>query len=581
MYKAFISYSHKNDKFARRLHRRLEHYRIPKGLRKGGGATLGTIFRDKVELSASSGLDKSIKAALDVSENLIVLCSPHAAKSRWVDEEVRYFKSLGRADRIFTVILSGEPFAQERGFDEEAECLPRSVRYTEWDPDNVNAARVEPLASDFRKEGDGEKIGLLKLISGLLNVGLDTLLRRQLAHARRRIIGVGVTATAIVASLGTLTWTTHRAEQQAEARRADAENFVEFLLEDLSLQLEGYGRLDLLDAVGEKAIDYYTQFDEADFDAKANGRRARTLHFMGELQYALGAIGNAKTYFDEAYAITEFGLSQDELSADRLYEHARSAYLRSRPLRQKRDYAAELVRLEEYAELCAKLFEMDGGNSRSISELALSKMHLGRVKLKLGKAGEAQAAFVSADTLFERLNTEEGAVQSYLDRAENMAWLAESYRAQTAYEKNYSVRLKQAALLNAEHEKRPDDFRLIEGLVYARLGVGNAAVFMERLDEAAQQFNAALLETRAALRLEPNREKMRRAETAVLLGIMRVATEQKDMAVYDKARSELLALQADTMTMPIRGNKYWDEVLPLWISRADDAVAGQLSNTTP
>ncbi len=581
MYKAFISYSHKNDKAAKRLHRRLERYTIPKGLRENGLAALGAIFRDKVELSASSGLDKSIKAALDVSENLIVLCSPDAAQSRWVDEEISYFKSLGRADRIFTAILLGEPFAKERGFEPADECLPKSIRYTSWKEGDVSAERVEPLASDFRVAGDGEKIGTLKLISGLLNVGLDNLLQRQLVHARRRMLGGGVAAAMIVAALGTLTWTTHSAQQSAEARRADAENFVEFLLEDLSEQLESFGRLDLLDAVGEKAIDYYTQFDDADFDAKANGRRARTLHFMGKLQYALGEADTAKAYFDQAYDITEFGIGQDGQNAERLFEHARSAYLRSRPLRQKRDYAAELVKLEEYSALSQILYEAEDGSRRSTSQFALSKMNLGRVKLKLGRIDEARAAFLGADILFRNLASESGDVQFWLDQAENMAWLAESYREVEDYRMSYDIRAQQVALLTAEHTRLPDDFRLTEGLVYARLGLGNAAVFLERLDEGERHFILALNETRAALSLEPNREKMRRAETAVLLGLMRVATQKRNAPDYNERRSALVRLQAETMTMPIKGNKYWDEVLPIWISGADAEFANALGIAAP
>jgi len=68
-YKAFISYSHNDEKFAQKLHRRLERYRLPKSLRSGG-KSVGAIFRDKAELSVSSGLDKSIKAALDASDHL-------------------------------------------------------------------------------------------------------------------------------------------------------------------------------------------------------------------------------------------------------------------------------------------------------------------------------------------------------------------------------------------------------------------------------------------------------------------------------------------------------------------------------
>ena len=50
------------------------------------------IFRDRDELASGSDLSESIQTAMANSESLIVICSPAAAKSRWVSEEVRRFR---------------------------------------------------------------------------------------------------------------------------------------------------------------------------------------------------------------------------------------------------------------------------------------------------------------------------------------------------------------------------------------------------------------------------------------------------------------------------------------------------------
>ena len=49
--------------------------------------------------------------ALAESASLLVVCSPSAALSRWVNEEVLAFKRLGRSERIFCLIVAGEPNA--------------------------------------------------------------------------------------------------------------------------------------------------------------------------------------------------------------------------------------------------------------------------------------------------------------------------------------------------------------------------------------------------------------------------------------------------------------------------------------
>ena len=105
-YFAFISYSHADERWSRWLHRALETYRVPKRL--VGRATahgpiparLTPVFRDRDELAGAADLGSKVTAALEASRYLIVICSRAAAQSRWVNEEVRVFKRMGRADLI-------------------------------------------------------------------------------------------------------------------------------------------------------------------------------------------------------------------------------------------------------------------------------------------------------------------------------------------------------------------------------------------------------------------------------------------------------------------------------------------------
>jgi hypothetical protein len=58
--------------------------------------TLHPIFRDRVDMSAGGELSAHLGSALAASEYLIVLCSPSAAESPWVDYEIQTFINLGR-----------------------------------------------------------------------------------------------------------------------------------------------------------------------------------------------------------------------------------------------------------------------------------------------------------------------------------------------------------------------------------------------------------------------------------------------------------------------------------------------------
>jgi transposase len=120
-YRAFISNSHKDKRLAARLHQALQGYSVPKEVAAAGlgeNRKLGRFFRDDEEMGAAESLGAAIEGAIDDSENLVVLCSPSAAKSKWVDAEVRRFKRRSGA-KVFAVIAKGCPGSG----DPKTECF--------------------------------------------------------------------------------------------------------------------------------------------------------------------------------------------------------------------------------------------------------------------------------------------------------------------------------------------------------------------------------------------------------------------------------------------------------------------------
>ena len=235
-YCAFISYRHTDNsqegrRWAEWLHRALERFVVPPDLAGTSNqrgeivpASLYPIFRDEDELPANADLATGIRAALELSDHLIVLCSPRSAVSPWVRKEVREFKELGRSDRLLAIMLAGEPNADDPakardGILLEEECLCHELRFGVPRGDGTIdwSARTEPLAADLRPGGmraEGfvsadayrehltlksalapDKIaalteayqaqldlGLLKVIAGLLGVHLSQITERDAAH---------------------------------------------------------------------------------------------------------------------------------------------------------------------------------------------------------------------------------------------------------------------------------------------------------------------------------------------------------------------------------------------------------------
>ncbi len=191
-YTAFISYRHTlpDEAIAKKLHTLIETYRIPADVKKSSGRKkMGRIFRDQEELPLSTDLGNDIKTALNESEWLIVLCSPEYLKSRWCMTEIDHFISLGRRDKILTLLVNGEP----------SEAFPEQLTYVETPEGRV---AVEPLAGDVRAESLPASLKALnreklRILAPMLNVTYDKLRQR----VRRRRIRVAAAAAAAVTLL--------------------------------------------------------------------------------------------------------------------------------------------------------------------------------------------------------------------------------------------------------------------------------------------------------------------------------------------------------------------------------------------
>lgn len=227
-YKAFISYSHADEAWGRKLHQRLERYFTPRALRGGEGRDgpvpkrIFPIFRDREELPTSSDLGGVINGALEASDYLIVICSPRSAASRWVNQEILNYKRLGRSNRILCLIVDGEPGASAIEGKADRECFPPAVRFEIGADGELSDRPAEPIAADARSGKDGWRSAFLKLAAGVLGVDYDALKRRDLTRRRRRAAGWGVAAGALVclAAVGFIAERDARRVAAREASRA-------------------------------------------------------------------------------------------------------------------------------------------------------------------------------------------------------------------------------------------------------------------------------------------------------------------------------------------------------------------------
>ena len=164
-YYAFISYKREDEKWAKWLQNKLEHYKFPTNLngRTDLPKNIRPTFRDVTDLTPGL-LAEEIDKALRSSEWLIVICSPRSAKNQWVCKEAQTFIDLGRADKIIPFVIEGNPFSK----DSSTECYPEALL-------NLTGGR-ELLATNINEMG--RNAAAIKVVARMFNLRFDSLWHR-------------------------------------------------------------------------------------------------------------------------------------------------------------------------------------------------------------------------------------------------------------------------------------------------------------------------------------------------------------------------------------------------------------------
>jgi tetratricopeptide (TPR) repeat protein len=355
-YRAFLSYSHRDAKWAGWLHKSLEAYRPPKILvgtttvRGPVPKRLTPVFRDREELASATDLGTVINAALEQSACQIVICSPQAARSRWVNEEIIAFKRLGREDRIFCLIVGGEPNATDQPGRGDEECFPPALRFRLGADGLLSDARTEPIAADARPGKDGRQAAKLKVIAGVLGVGYDALRRREAQRRNRRLFALACGAIAgMVVTSGLAGYALiQRAAAQRQTVRAEAEaetakQTTKFMVDLVKISDPSEARGNTVTA--REMLDKGAARVDVDL-AQQPKIQATLMDTLGTVYMGLGLYGQARPLLDRAVATRRSQTGDDPLLLSDSLRHLGVVLTRQAQFDAAEPVYREAIRLE-------------------------------------------------------------------------------------------------------------------------------------------------------------------------------------------------------------------------------------------
>jgi tetratricopeptide (TPR) repeat protein len=482
-FRGYISYSHKDESWAKWLHNALESYRVPRhlvGKQTGIGevpARIRPIFRDRDDLSSAVDLEDTVKQALSDSENLLLICSPEAAASQWVNAEIRYFAGLDRAGRIFCIIVSGEAAAD----GSMAECFPPALE---------EVGLREPLAADVRKWADGKYVAKLKLIAGLLDIRLDELRQRDLQRRRKRqvLTSLGI---AVALTLAVMTVVSQISERH---EREKAEQLATFVV-DLGERLKSDVDLETLALISAEASKHLQGLDPDKLSPETGEKVALAIRQMGRVNEFQGKPAEALTAYQRSRNLLA-GLSRKHPEIPGLlFELGNAEFYIGNLYNKEGQYENAVKSMQIYHQLTRELLETDPDNPDWILEVSYSHNNLAALQLENGKGMDAVSLkhVTEAVRLMEIVVSLKPEDLAVLDVYSNtLAWAADAQYQACNLQEAMSIRNKAGELAEFSTWSDPGNNDLKRHYAYSLTGIANLQIIIGEFDLAQQNLELAI-----------------------------------------------------------------------------------------
>ena len=224
------------------------------------------------------------------------------------------------------------------------------------------------------------------------------------AHRRRRLFAAyGAVATVVLIVVAVLAVQSARARKEADRRRDQAEGLIGFMLGDLRQKLTPVGKLEILDDVGVKAMEYFAAVPEEQLTDDELFRRSTALRQIGEVRIEQGSLTTALAPLQESLSLARVLVRRDPANGEWQLGLGTSHYWIGFIQWRQGELEPALDQFRIYLDITRTLTAQDPANTTWQIEQAYAHTNIGRVLEAQGKPAEALAEYRSSQRITRSL----------------------------------------------------------------------------------------------------------------------------------------------------------------------------------
>ncbi|HEX7180479.1 MAG TPA: protein kinase [Thermoanaerobaculia bacterium] len=257
---------------------------------------------------------------------------------------------------------------------------------------------------------------------------------QRLRRKRFRFAAVVTAFFVLTGVLAVVSWfavETERARREAERRRKQAESLIGFMLGDLRQRLEAVNRLDVLDAVGDRALGYFDELPEADLTDEEMLRRVQAIHQIGEVRRAQGNLPAALEAFRKSQALARDLVRRDPSDQERQIRLLETYNWVGQALFDQGKMDETLAEWKTAQRLAQEQVDLHPNSSSLLQALATAHHNVGTVQDQLGDLEGALRSYQEVLKVLRRLaadNPGDLGLQAHM--AATLAWVSNGLERQ-------------------------------------------------------------------------------------------------------------------------------------------------------
>ena len=294
------------------------------------------------------------------------------------------------------------------------------------------------------------------------------------------------------------------AHDYARTQRRAAEQMAEFMLGNAKDNLQPSGKIDAIEGVAQRVVDYYGGRTDSQLSDSELRQRSRALSLLGQAQSMRGNTADAIQLYFRAAAGTAEWVRRKPDDPQRLFDHAQNIFWIGELQRNRGNIDSAESYYSQYKQLADRMSALDPDNLKWRMEVVYANEDLGIALFAKRHFAEAVAQFQSALSPMQSAISLDGSKPEYQKEFANvLGWLADAERATGRLDLAVAVRQRQIASLEQSIASGSDDVDLKEKLAPAHEGLGILFGEQGDSDRAIAEHTEALAEAQNLIAQEP------------------------------------------------------------------------------